>query len=208
MTRFRAVLRVLVLAAGIAGSSTQHAAAETDPISAPIASLDAGLLRAMHQGRGVPFQQRYQALAPIVTQAFDLQAVLATAVGIRWRDLQPDQQQALLTAFTRFTVSTYVANFDSFEGQRFDLTGTRALGDQRVVQTRLVPANGEATEIDYVMRQEQGGWRAVDVLLEGTISRAAVMRSDFRSLLGSGNAQALIQNLDQKSNDLANGTQH
>ena len=36
------------------------------------------------------------------------------------------------------------------------------------------------------MRQVNAdAWKAVDVLLDGTISRVAVQRSDFRSLLGT-----------------------
>ncbi len=35
---------------------------------------------------------------------------------------------------------------------------------------------------------DAGGWRIVDVLLDGSISRVAVQRSDFRSLLGNGGA--------------------
>jgi phospholipid transport system substrate-binding protein len=184
------------------------ARAQNNPVSAPVAALNTGLLQAMHEGRAASFQKRYDLLAPVVEHAFDLKAVLMMAVGLRWKDLPVDQQQALLDAFKRFTIATYVANFDNFEGQRFEIGATRAQGDKQVVQTRLIPAAGDQTEIDYVMRPEDGGWRAVDVLLEGTISRAAVTRSDFRALLSSGNAQALIQNLQQKSDDLANGTRH
>ncbi len=52
--------------------------------------------------------------------------------------------------------------------------------------------------IDYVMRGGAGGWRIVDVLLNGSISRVAVQRSDFRALLESGNPAALIDSLKRK----------
>lgn len=183
--------------------ASRTAGAQEGPAAAPIAALDAGLLRAMHAGRSTPFAQRYTALAPVVERAFDLRAVLEMAVGLRWKALPPDQQAALLKAFTRFTVSTYVANFDGFSGESFALAGARPQGADQVVQTKLVPAHDTPTEIDYVMRREQDGWRAVDVLLEGTISRAAVLRSDFRSLLAGGDAHALIDNLNGKSDELA-----
>ena len=48
-------------------------------------------------------------------------------------------------------------------------------------------------------------WKAVDVLLDGTISRVAVQRSDFRSLLGTGDAGALIASLERKAMDFAGG---
>jgi phospholipid transport system substrate-binding protein len=55
------------------------------------------------------------------------------------------------------------------------------------------------------MRQSPQGWRAVDVLLDGTISRVAVQRSDFRSLLNHGGAPALAKSLQEKTADLSGG---
>ena len=55
------------------------------------------------------------------------------------------------------------------------------------------------------MRQVNGMWKAVDVLLDGTISRVAVQRSDFRNLLGAGDASALIASLERKAMDFARG---
>ena len=49
------------------------------------------------------------------------------------------------------------------------------------------------------------GWRAVDVLLDGSISRVAVQRSDFRKLLDPGDASALIASLEKKVSDLSGG---
>ena len=51
------------------------------------------------------------------------------------------------------------------------------------MQTRIIQDNGEPIRLDYVMRQTDAGWRAVDILLDGTISRVAVQHSDFRALL-------------------------
>jgi len=42
------------------------------------------------------------------------------------------------------------------------------------------------------MKRMPGEWKAVDVLADGSISRVAVQRSDFRSLLASGDAPALL----------------
>ena len=46
---------------------------------------------------------------------------------------------------------------------------------------------------------------AVDVLADGSISRVAVQRSDFRRLVARGGAQALIDSLNQKTADLSGG---
>jgi phospholipid transport system substrate-binding protein len=109
--------------------------------------------------------------------------------------------------FRKFTIASYTANFDKFDGQRFDmLPALREAGSEQIVQTKLVPASGDPTPLDYVMRQGEAGWRVVDVLLNGSISRVAVQRSDFRSLLHQGDAHSLIESLQHKVQELSGGT--
>ena len=82
----------------------------------------------------------------------------------------------------------------------------RQVGQDTVVATQIVPANGGApTRLDYVMRATPQGWKAVDVLADGSISRVATQRSDFRSLLTGGNPQPLINSLNRKVASLSKG---
>ena len=60
-------------------------------------------------------------------------------------------------------------------------------------------------ELGYLMQQTPAGWKAVDVLADGSISRVAVQRSDFRGLLASGGVSALLASLERKVADLSNG---
>ncbi len=175
--------------------------------AAPITALNRGLVAGMRAGKATPFPQRYSTLAPLVEGAFDIQGILQASVGPRWAALPPAQQAQLLDVFRRFTVASYVANFDSFGGEKLELLPiSRSVGADQVVASQIVPSTGTPTRIDYVMRRTPAGWRAVDVLLNGSISRVAVQRSDFRSLLGSGDAGPLIQSLQRKIADLSGGT--
>ncbi len=182
------------------------ATAADQEASAPIEALNRGLLAGMRAGKTAPFNQRFTTLAPLVEAAFDVPGILQASVGPRWAALPPAQQSQLLDVFRRFTVASYVANFDSFDGEKLELlTESRNVGADQVVASQIVPARGTPTRIDYVMRRTPAGWRAVDVLLNGSISRVAVQRSDFRSLLGSGDAGPLIQSLQRKIADLSGG---
>jgi phospholipid transport system substrate-binding protein len=171
----------------------------------PIQRLNDALVRVMRAGREVPFQQRFDMLDPVISQVFDLQGILRVSVGLSWDGISPDQRAALMTAFRRFTVATYVANFDSYNGQQFEVSpAVRRSGQDEIVSTTLISGSGEQHRIDYVMRQVGGAWKASDVLLDGTISRVAVQRSDFRSLLNRGGAAALIASLQTKVASLSN----
>lgn len=194
------------LAGAAAASAPRRAwAQDFNQVSAGIKRLYAALLDAMKAGKAKPFAQRYAMLAHPVTQALDLPAILQVAVGPAWASLPPAQQAALQTAFARYSIATYVSQFDSFGGERLDvLPGLRTLPTgQPVLHTQIV--SGDTHVIDYVMRQTPDGWKATDVLLDGTISRVAVLRSDFRRLLARGGADALTAFLQQKTADLSGG---
>ncbi len=173
--------------------------------AAPVAELDDALLRIMRLGRGAAFAERAATLRPVVEKVFDLPEILRVSVGPSWPSIAAAEQAKLLDVFVRYTVASYVANFDSYDGQHFQIAPqTRAVGRDQVVATTLVPRAGDPTRIDYVMRQGEAGWKAVDVLVDGSISRVAVQRSDFRSLLRGG-PQKLIASLERKVANLQSG---
>lgn len=198
--------RRAALVAGIALLTLPVGGAQAaDPQAvAPIQALNQGLIAGMKAGKQTPFTQRYAALAPVIERAFDLPTILQSSVGLRWSGLAPADQQRLLEAFRKFTVASYVANFDQFGGETLTVSpDTRSIGQDQVVGTRLV-SGGETTPIDYVMRNGAGGWRAVDVLLNGSISQVAVNRSDWRALLATG-AGPLVDSLQRRTATLSGG---
>jgi phospholipid transport system substrate-binding protein len=204
--RRRSLLAMVAIAAAPLGRHAHAEAAPADAI-ATIRHFNEALLAASKAGRETDFSRRFQALAPAVDQVFDLRAVLAVSVGPSWTSLSPDQQSRLLDAFRSYTVASYVANFDSFAGQSFTVApDMRSLDAGRlVVQSRIAPISGNAIELDYVMKETPSGWKAVDVLAEGSISRVAVQRSDFRHVLSSGGGDALLASLQRKTSDLSGG---
>jgi phospholipid transport system substrate-binding protein len=191
-------------AAFFIGAALPARAADDDSVIGPIQHLVDGLLQVMKAGAATPFSQRFGMLAPLIDRTFNLATILQESVGLPWSTLAPDQQAGLAQAFRSYTVASYVNNFDEFNGQRFEVSAnTRAVGNDQVVQTRLISRSGNSHELDYVMREGGSGWRAVDVLADGSISRVAVQRSDFRRLLVRGGAQALVDSLRNKTGDLA-----
>jgi len=183
------------------------AAFAATPESAPATALDDGLLASMKAGSaGKDFQARYDALAPVVRQAYNLPEVTKNSVGFLWSTLPAAQQQELSQLFEQFTISSYVAEFNTYSGQSFKvLPDETALGAKEIVKTQLVPGDGsEPVELDYVMENGANGWQITDVLLNGTISQVAVHASDFASMVTSGDASRLITALKGKIAALQN----
>jgi phospholipid transport system substrate-binding protein len=195
-------------AAVAVGAAVPARAAGEQAVIAPINRLIDGLLQIMKAGQNSSFQSRFDTLAPIVDQSFDLNAILQQSIGFTWAAIPDEQKTGLEQAFRRYTVSSYVNSFDSFNGQRFVVSpDTRPAGTaEQIVQTKIIPQSGDGHALDYVMRNIAGQWRAVDVLADGSISRVAVQRSDFRHLLAQGGPQALANSLKTKSTNLSDGT--
>jgi phospholipid transport system substrate-binding protein len=195
----------------LSGLGVRPGEAQTSNPKQPVDELYVALRAAMRAGRATPFKQRFDQLAPVIDRTFDLDAILQTSVGLRWPSLDAGSRQTLAAVFRAFTIASYTANFDTDNGEKLEvLPRTRAAAAETVVESSLVPANGDPVRIDYLVRQGQGAqgpvWRIVDVLLDGSISRVAVQRSDFRSLLASGSPVPLIDSLKRKVADLSGGT--
>lgn len=165
--------------------------------AAPIARLNAAL-----EARSAGFAQRVALLEPVLEQSFDLPTVLRASIGFGWATLSAADQQNLLQAFRRYIAANYAANFTGGQTIRI-MQEQRSLPDGgEVVQTRIVDGDGEVHRIDYVMRRTAAGWRAQDVLADGTISRVAVQRSDFAAALARGGAAGLASRMAQVANSL------
>jgi phospholipid transport system substrate-binding protein len=199
----RMLLRLALCTAAVLGTAPASIASET---TAPVEQLHAGLIEIMKAGKSVSFRQRYDKIAPVISRTFDLEAIVRQVIGLRWTSLPPEQQAALTDAFRRYTIASYVANFDDYSGERFELLPiVTAVGNDRVVKTRILWASGQAHTLAYVMRQTANGWRIVDVLADGSVSRVAAQRSEVRSVLADGGGPGLVVSLRRKTAELSGG---
>lgn len=191
-------LPALALAAGLFLTPSAHAAASTP--EQPVTMLDNALISLMKSASANDsFQARYQQLAPVIEQSYNLDLVTQNSVGFLWSTLSADEQKELVDLFTQFTISSYVSQFSGYSGQTLAVQpNTKALGQKKIVVTQLKSTNGSSVEIDYVMGKDGDNWKINDVLLDGTISQVAVHASDFASLVKSGDASKLISALKAK----------
>ena len=198
---FRGTFALAALAASLAVPAAR--AEDAAGATAPVDALDSAL-QAIDAG-GSGFAARASRLAPAVDGAFDLETLLRNSVGLGWSAIPAAQQQRLVAVFRQFTLASYVSNFAGTDDRFAVVPPPRQLGANVVVQSSITPPGGSPTRIDYVMHQTPAGWRATDVLVDGTISRVAIQRSDFRSVLADGGPDALIASLGRKVTSLSDG---
>jgi phospholipid transport system substrate-binding protein len=165
------------------------------------------LLSVMKEAKRLTFDQRYQRLAPSVSQTFNLALMSRLAVGPGWAKLQPAQQQALTDVFSRYTISVYANRFHDYSGERFEVDPNPATGPNGIiVQSSLVKSDGDKVSLNYLMRQSNdGAWQVIDVYLSGTISELATRRAEFIGVLEQGGADGLVKLLEQRTAALRTG---
>jgi phospholipid transport system substrate-binding protein len=176
--------------------------AGSDPGAMQVQTLTDALLKSMRAGRAESMAERYRNLGPVIEQTFALPLVTRLAVGPDWASFSPDQQKAVIAAFTRFTVANYAHNFHDFDGQKFEIDdNVLTRGEDKIVRTRVIPRNDTPVSLLYRMHEVDGTWRIIDVYSNG-VSELALRRSDFAAALASGGAATLIDHLNKASDIL------
>jgi phospholipid transport system substrate-binding protein len=184
-------LSLLILAAAIPA----RAEGAGDPAAATVQGFYDALVASMKSGGTA--KSRYDKLKPAVEQAFDIPGMTALSVGPSWSSTSPADQKMLTEAFERMTIANYARNFDSYSGEKFtvDPTVTDRNAD-KLVKSTLKPSNGDAIPFNYRLHQAEGGWKIVDIYLNGNISQLAQKRSDFGATLQASGPAGLAKKIN------------
>jgi phospholipid transport system substrate-binding protein len=192
----------LALAIAAVPLMSAHAAdGDAAKAQAVVNRLHDALLATMKSAATVKFQGRSDALAPILTEVFNLPVMARVAVGPGWKDLTEDQQRRFTDAFTRMTIATYANRFDGYAGETFQtLPEAQPQQSGFMVQTRLKRTDGQPPVVlNYLTRQEKdGGYRIIDVYLSGSISELATRRSEYSAILKRDGVDKLIEGVESR----------
>ena len=197
----------LFLAAGLVlclcWPSPPAAAAEEAP-SDIVGRLNAVLMEVMQQADELGFSGRYDRLAPVLSEAFNFSLMARISVGRHWRKLENSDRDRLVDVFGRLSIATFAARFDGYSGERFEVLGERPAPRKAIlVRNRLIKNDGEAVEINYLLKAAEGRWRVVDVFLDAVYSELAMKRSEYGSVIKNAGFDELIRRLDEKIAKLA-----
>lgn len=94
---------------------------------ATVQDLYANLLSTMKNGSMLGGSGRYTQLAPVIRRSFDLPFMARLAFGPGWAGLTLAQQQQVTESYGRYISAVYAERFDSYHGQRLDVTGERQI---------------------------------------------------------------------------------
>jgi phospholipid transport system substrate-binding protein len=200
------VWKALALAAGI-GLAMLSYPVHAAPASGgdTVQGLYDALLGTMKNGRILGQSGRFTQLEPVIRRTFDIPSMTRLSVGAFWAGLSEPQRQQLTESFGRYISAIYADRFDSYAGQKLQVTGEQPNPVGMMVKSQIVKANGEPVQVDYMMRRNGDGWLISDIYLDGAISEVATRRSEFAAILRADGIDGLIAALNRKA-DMLTGT--
>jgi len=163
------------------------------------------LFSTMKNGRTLGQSGRFTQLEPVIRRTFDIPTMARLSVGSSWASLSEVRRQQVTESFGRYISAIYADRFDSYAGQKLQVTGEQPNPAGVMVSSQIVKANGEPVKVDYMMRRYGEGWLISDIYLDGAISEVATRRSEFVAILKSQGIDGLIAALNRKA-DILTGT--
>ncbi len=165
--------------------------------------LHTAMLEAMKKSAG--FQERYDGLAPAITEAFDFSRMARTVVGRYWKTLDEAERASLIRVLRGFTIAKYASRFDGHSGERFRLIDAKpGSHGTMIVRAEVVGHGDEAISLTYILLDDRDGrLRIADVLLMGAVSELARLRSQYISVIKRKGFDALIEAVELATARLA-----
>ena len=163
------------------------------------------LLSTMKNGRTLGESGRFVQLEPVVRRTFDIATMARLSVGPSWATMSESQRQQVIDGFGRYISAIYADRFDSYAGQKLEVTGEQPASSGVMVRSQIIKASGEPVKVDYMMRRNGEAWLISDIYLDGAISEVATRRSEFASILRNDGIDGLIAALNRRA-DILTGT--
>ena len=163
------------------------------------------LLGTMKNGRALGQSCRFMRLEPVIRRSFDIPTMARLSVGPTWAGMSEVQRQQVIESFGRYISATYADRFDTYAGQKLQVTGEQPNAGGVLVKSQIVKANGEPVKVDYMMRRNGEGWLISDIYLDGAISEVVTRRSEFGAIIRADGVDGLIAALNRKA-DMLTGT--
>ena len=118
---------------------------------------------------------------------------VSSAVGPAWNKATPSEQEELMQVMRRYFVSTYSGKLVNNTVKAIDVYPAK--GNE--VKTIVKHSNGSTETVIYYM-EDQGGWRAYDVAING-VKVSNTYRGQFKNAVNKGGVPALIADLKAKT---------
>jgi phospholipid transport system substrate-binding protein len=194
----RAALALLAAALlGLAPAAVAAAAADSAPRVMVRETIDAVLV--VLNDKSLSTEQKRSKIEQIAYQRFDFLTLSKLVLARNWPRFSKTQQDQFIEEFKRYLAVSYGNRIERYDQQKVDIVTERQepRGDV-TVQTVVRGGEFEGAVVDYRLRQNQGRWLVIDVIVEG-ISLVSNFRDQFKEVLARGGPEELLEALRKKN---------
>ena len=183
------------------------ATAETTAQS-PVAVVDGlhkVLLETMQQADQLGFAGRVEKLTPVLNDSFDFGTIARIVAGRGWKEATQEQQEKFVDVFKRLSIATYASNFSGYSGESFKTLSDNQNKRAHTVKTAIVKRDGEKISLNYMLRENNGQWRIINVVAQG-VSDLSLKRAEYSAVIKSEGFDSLTKKLDKKVQEMRSGS--
>jgi len=200
MRSSRFLFRVFLLAGLLLARPGAALATDVQDARKPVEQLYAVLVECLKNADTLGLEGRRAKIAPAVASGYDVPFMAEKILGRHWASLSEADRARWTDTFGGLTVATYAERMTGFTGQVFEVLKVQpSQRDTAVVYTQVVTPKEAPIAINYRMRQDgDGGWRIIDVYLNGTVSELALRRSEYAAVLQRDGFEKLVVSIDEK----------
>jgi phospholipid transport system substrate-binding protein len=143
--------------------------------------------------------QKVDRLITLLEGPIDIDLVARLILGRHWRVASEEQRQEYLALFRAFALDSLASKLHVYQGQEFEVTGARVVSDQdAVVSTRILSSDRPPLDVDWRLRQVNGGnLVAIDVIVAG-VSLIVTQRTEFGAVVDRQGVEGLLSELRQR----------
>lgn len=137
-------------------------------------------------------------------QVVDLGWIAQFVIGKSWDSATVQQRNQYVSLYGKYLTGMYLAGLD--EQSQDNLRDIKILGmedtfeDAFLVHTQMVMAQGNNVAVDYMVREENGQDKIVDIVLEG-VSMLRSHRSELGGLASTKGMDGVVAALQSKVNN-------
>jgi phospholipid transport system substrate-binding protein len=146
--------------------------------------------------------ERISRFRKLLDDNFAVDGIARFVLGPYWRRATDEERAEYLKLFEDFVVITYVNRFSEYTGETLQVTDTVMLDkNDALVKSRIVRPQGQPpVRVDWRVRSPNGGFKIVDVVVEG-VSMSLTQRSEFASVIkrGGNRVSSLIEMLRERT---------
>ncbi len=122
------------------------------------------------------------------------------SVGKNWNKASPDQQQTLVSEFTRFLINTYRSALAEYGGDAVEFKRFKEpKRDDRAVVASVFKYGSNSVPVDYKLHNRGGPWKVYDIIVSD-LSLVIQYKSSFTSEIDRNGIDGLIKLLRDKNN--------